>query len=376
MNKILTAATFVALLFSCTPEKEGIEKLIEERDQVQTQYEELGARLAELNAQLEKQDTAKRYILITTMPVKVAEFQHYFEVQGNIEADKNVMLYPEAGGVIRNILVDEGERVKKGQVLVDLDTEIIELQIKEVETSLELATTTYERQKRLWDQKIGSEMQYLQAKNQKETLETNLASLNAQLRKNRIVAPFDGVVDEIFPKMGELTSPQTQVLRLVNLDKVYIKADVSEAYLGKVKEGTEVEVYFPAFDETVEAKIEMTGNFINPNNRTFKITVNIDNKDNFVKPNLMAYVKIKDFEKENALIVPERLIQEMPNGGKFVYTSENESGVTVVNKKDIKTGLSYQNETMVLSGISSNDIIVDQGARSIKDSQTVKAINN
>lgn len=376
MNKIFAVTAILALMISCaSEEKEGVDKLVEERDQLQTQYDEIGAKLAALNAQIEKLDTTKRFMLITTLPVKVGDFQHFFEVQGNIEANKNVLLYPETGGVIRSILVEEGQKVKKGQVLVDLDTELIELQIKEVETSLDLATTTYERQKRLWDQNIGSEMQYLQAKNQKETLETNLASLKAQLRKNRIEAPFDGVIDEIFPKVGELTSPQTRVVRLVNLDKVYVKADVSEAYLGKVTKGTEVDVYFPAFGKSLKAEVDMTGNYINPNNRTFKINVNIDNKDNQVKPNLMAYVRIKDFEQKDGLIVPERLIQEMPDGGKFVYIAKSAKGVTTVHKTDIKTGLSYENETLVLSGITANDIIVDKGARSIKDSQKVQVLN-
>lgn len=375
MNKILTITAFTLVIFSCTPEKEGLDKLISERDALQTQFDEISNQLSALNAKIEALDTTKRHILITTIPVKQDNFTHFFEVQGNIEADKNVLLYPEMGGVIRNILVVEGQKVKKGDVLVDLDTELVELSIKEIETSLELATTTYERQKRLWDQKIGSEMQYLQAKNQKETLENNLASLKAQLRKNRVVAPFSGVIDEIFPKEGELTSPQTRILRLVNLDKVYVKADVSEAYLGKVAKGTEVEVFFPAFNKSIQAAIDMTGNFINPNNRTFKINVNIDNEDSFVKPNLMAYVKIKDFEQADGIIVPERLIQEMPNGSKFIYVAEKGTGVTKVSKTDIEIGLSYNNETLVISGLNANNILVDKGARSIKDGQTVQVSN-
>lgn len=374
MNKIFTITALTLVLFSCTPEKEGVEKLISDRDALQSEFDEIGAQLSELNAQIEALDTAKRHILITTLAVKQDNFTHFFEVQGNIEADKNVLLYPEMGGVIRRILVEEGQRVKKGAVLVDLDTELVELKIKEVENSLELSTTTYDRQKRLWDQKIGSEMQYLQAKNQKESLENNLASLKAQLRKNRVVAPFDGIIDEIFPKEGELTSPQTPMLRLVNLDKVYVKADVSESYLGKVQKGTEVEVFFPAFNKSVNAEVDMTGNFINPNNRTFKINVNIDNKDNFVKPNLMAYVKIKDFEQSNAIIVPERLIQEMPDGSKFIYVAGKSKGVTTVSKRDLKIGLSYKDETLVVSGLSASDVLVNKGARSIKDGQTVQVM--
>lgn len=374
MNRIVIIALIGVITFACKEEKVGLDKLKSNKELLQSQYAALGDEIAKLDAEIAKYDTVKRYVLVTTTPIESNTFVHFFEVQGAIEADKNVVLYPEIGGIIKGIRVREGERVQKGQVLIDLDIEVIELQIKEVESSLELAKTTYERQARLWDQKIGSEMQYLQAKNQKESLETNLATLNAQMRKNRIEAPFDGVVDEIWAKVGEMTSPMTEVVRLVNLDRVYIKADVSEAYLGKISKGTDVEVFFPAFDFSVSSTVDFLGNFINPNNRTFSIQVQVPNKENRIKPNLMAYVRIKDFEQKDALIIPDRLIQENPNGGKYVFVAKESKGVTSVEKKELKIGLSYKNKSMVIDGVDAATILVDKGARSIKDGQKVQVV--
>lgn len=375
MNKIITIALLAILAMACTTEKVGLEKLKSDREVLHREYAALGDEISQLDAEISKYDTTKRHVLITTTPVITNTFAHFFEVQGAIRADKNVILYPEFGGIIKRIKVNEGDRVQKGQVLMELDIELIQLQINDVKTGLDLAETTYQRQKRLWEQKIGSEMQYLQAKNQKETLENQLASLKAQMKKNSIVAPFAGVVDEIWPKEGELTSPMTQALRLVNLDEVHIKADVSEAYLGKVSRKTDVEIYFPAFDKTIKAQIDYLGNVINPNNRTFKIHVNVSNKENNIKPNLMAYVRVKDFEQENAIIVPDRLIQENPSGGKFVYVARARTGLTSVKKVMIKTGLTYLNNTLVTSGIEASSILVDKGARSVKDGQKVQVVN-
>lgn len=376
MNRIFTLVIISIIAFSCSEDKAGVDKLKEERAKLQATYDEIAGKLAELDAQISVYDTTKRLPLVTVVPFETKTFAHYFEVQGQIEADKNVILFPEMGGVIRKLLVKEGDRVTKGQVLVELDTELIDLKIKELKTNMELANTTYERQKRLWDQKIGSEMQYLQAKNQKETLENNLASLEAQLQKNLIIAPFSGIVDEIWPKVGELTSPQTTVLRLVNLDKVYIKADVSEAYIGKIKEGADVEINFPALGSKSKGKVDMIGNFINPNNRTFKVSITVPNKENYIKPNLLANVLIKDFEQEDAMVIPERLIQESPDGSKFIFVTQRENNATIAKKVKINVGLSYENETIVTEGLTASATLIDKGARSIKDNQAVQVIEN
>ncbi len=377
MNRILFFSIAILLAVSCKQEeKADLNSLKAKREALRQRIAGIEDSIAVLDQQIEKLDTNKRYTLITTVPVEEKTFQHFFEVQGVIEADKNVTLYPEMGGVVRSILVKEGQKVNKGQVLIDFDTELIRLQIKEVETNLELAQTAYDRQKRLWDKKIGSEMQYLQAKNQKETLEASLSTLKAQLRKNQITAPFSGIIDEIWPKLGELTSPQTRAIRLVNLDKVYLKADVSEAYLGKIDVGTDVEVYFPAFDTTAIAKVAMIGNYINPNNRTFQIQVNLENTQNHIKPNLMAYLRVKDFEQENAVVVPERLIQENPTGGKFLFVASDSKGVVKVSRIDVEVGQTYKSQTMVSQGLSANAVLVDKGARSIKDNQEVRIVNN
>lgn len=374
MNRILFLALLAILTFSCKKEQAGLDKLKADRALLHNQIVALDQKISMLDIEIAKFDTVKRPVLITTMPIESNHFEHFFEVQGTIEADKNVVLYPEIGGLIKYIHVKEGDKVRRGQKLVTLDSELIELQLKELETSLELSTTSYERQKRLWDQNIGSEMQYLQLKNQKESLENRIATLQAQKRKYRLAAPFTGVVDEIWSKTGEMTSPASQVLRLINLDNVYINADVSEAYLGKISEKSDVEVYFPSYGKIINAQVDFLGNYINPNNRTFRIQVNVPNEDNLIKPNLMAYLRIKDFEQAQAFILPDRLIQENPSGGKFVYIAKNKSGITTVYKKDIQIGLSYKNKTLIHAGVDSSTILVNKGARSIKDGQTVQVV--
>lgn len=379
-SRILILTIAASLFFACAPKEEtttdnSLSGLKAQRTQLQKEINGLNKQISDLDISIAKLDTAKRLALVTTLPVMEKQFDHFFEVQGIIEADKNVILYPEMGGTVRQISVREGQKVSKGEILVSLDTELIELQIKELQTNLELATTTFERQKRLWDQKIGSEMQFLQAKAQKESLETSVATLKAQLRKNRIVAPFSGIVDEIWPKIGELTSPASPVIRLVNLDKIYLSADVSESYIATVKKGTVVEVNFPAYDITVPAKVKMVGNFINPGNRTFKVTVDVENRDNMIKPNLMGYLKIRDFSVDSGIVVPQRLIQEDPNGNNFIYTVKNSKKKTTAYRKPVKVGPTYKKETLIISGITTGAILVDKGSRSIKNDQTVLVEN-
>lgn len=380
ITRNLIIALIATLMIACAPGKKQVEDeslagLKTKRADLQNSINALNREIEELDLKIEKLDTAKRLALVTTIPVMQKQFNHFFEVQGIIEADKNVTLFPEMGGTVRKILVKEGQKVNKGEALINLDTELIELQIKELKTNLALATTTFERQERLWNQKIGSEMQYLQAKTQKESLETSLASLEAQLRKNKVIAPFSGIVDEIWPKVGELTSPASPVVRLVNLDKVYISADVSESYISKVKKGTAVEVYFPAFEKHFPAEVNTVGNFINPGNRTFRVTINVDNTSNLIKPNLMAYVKIRDLSVDSALVVPQRLIQEDPNGNNFIYTVKDSKKKTTAYRIPVTTGKTYKKETLITSGISADAILVDKGSRSIKNNQTVLVEN-
>ena len=286
------------------------------------------------------------------------------------------MVVPEAMGSVKKIYKNEGDRVRKGETIMILDDAVIRNQIDEVRTQYALAKTGYERQKRLWDQKIGSEMAFLQAQTKKNALEKKLKTLQSQLAKFRVKAPISGTLDDLMTKEGEMAAPQKPVARVVNLDKVYAQADVSEKYLSKIKKGTPVVIDFPELNSSINAKISYVGNFIHPRNRTFKIRVNLNNKTGNLKPNLTGYIKIKDFEADKALVLPWSIVQQDREGNNFVFVlepaKEEGEGVYKVVKKVIKTGLDYKGKVVIENGIKAGDIIAGEAARGLSEGDLVR----
>lgn len=367
---LFIAATF---LISCGEEieKTSISELNSQKNTLLNQIDSLNQQLKIVEDKLSKLDTTRKLHVVTVLPVKNEIFKHYIEIQGVVQADKNIEIRPEMGGTVTAIYVKEGQKVAAGQTLIQLDDSAIKNSIAELTTQLNLAKTTFDRQKRLWDQKIGSEMQFLQAKAQKEGLENNLASLKTQAKKMKVIAPFSGIVDEVFPRIGELTSPQTPTVRLLNLDNVYIEADVTETYLPVVKIGTETILNFPSIGKEVESKISQIGNYINPDNRSFKARINIPNKDNTIKPNLLADLKIVDFKQEG-LVIPSTLVQKDQKGNDYVFTLKTENNENVVIKKLITISKEYNNEVFITEGLEATDTLIDKGARIVKAGDFVK----
>jgi len=373
MKNIYLVLIILFSIASCQKKEvisQDIQKLQEQRNALKIQMDSLGKKLKSINEQLSKLDKSKKLQVVTTLPVKKGIFKHFIEIQGTVKADKNIEIRPEMGGIVKAIYVKEGQRVSKGQTLVQLDDATVTNSIVQLNTQLSLAKTTFERQERLWKQKIGSEMQFLQAKAQKENLENNLASLRTQARKMKIIAPFSGVVDEIFPKNGELTSPQMPVVRLLNLNKVYVEAEVTETYLPVIKIGTETNIYFPSINKKVDAKIAQIGNFINPNNRSFKTRINISNKDKLIKPNLLADLKILDFKAEG-ISIPSTLVQQDQNGDNYVFVINTANKENKVEKKIITIGSEYNQEIFIPKGLTENDTLVNEGARLVKAGEIV-----
>ena len=237
-----------------------------------------------------------------------------------------------------------------------------------------MATTTYERQARLWEQKIGSEIQFLQIKSQKEGLENSLNSLKAQARKMKIIAPFSGTIDQVFAKTGELISPQTPFLRLVNLDNVYIESEITETYLKSISKGTMALLSFSSIDISFEANITQVGNFINPSNRSFKTRIDVKNNNNELKANLLADIKINDFNA-SGIVIPSKVIQKDRNGKTFVYTLEAEEANYKVIKTFVKDSNSYNNFSYISEGLNSKSTLVDKGARLVKNGDIVKLVD-
>ena len=363
----------ISLMLCCGKTSKQSTSLLElnsdKRDLIQ-QIDSLSSLLKSVELNISKLDTNKRLTRVTALKSEEKMFQHFIEVQGSVEADQSVELYPESSGNITKIFVREGQSISKGRPLVQIDNSILESSKVELQTQLDLAATTFERQKRLWNQNIGSEIQYLQAKAKKEGLENSLESLKSQAKKLKITAPFSGTVDEVFAKTGGLANPMFPALRLINLDQIHVESEVTETYLKYIKKGTEVELYFPSIDKKINTKVDQVGNYINPNNRSFKVRMNVNNTDGTLKANLLADVKISDF-KEVGIIIPSNLIQKDRMNKPFVYTLVKDDKFFRVKKSYILEKMSYENESFIYEGLEADALIVDKGSRLVKGDETV-----
>jgi len=367
LTLVLSCDTAVKESQSLTDLKTKKAGLIEKMDRI-------GAELKDVEMAISELDTLKKLMTVTSYKAEIKDFNHYIEVQGTVKADQTIELHAEMGGTVTAILVKEGQNVSKGQILATLDSDVIDNSVLQLNTQLALATTTYERQARLWEQNIGSEIQYLQAKAQKEGLENSMKSLKAQARKMKVIAPFSGIIDQIFAKTGEMTSPQMPFLRLVNLNNVYVESEVTETYLKSIKKGTEVLLNFSSIGISVEASISQVGNFINPNNRSFKTRIDLKNPNNELKANLLADIKINDF-KANGIVIPSRLVQKDRNDKTFVYTIEPKENNHSVVKTYVTEAMSYDNLSFISEGLSENSILVDKGARLVNNNEDVKLVH-
>lgn len=378
----------VLLLASCggDPTRKSADDLITEgnleairakRSEVKLKQTEIQDELKKLDAAIKKLDTTDNSSLVTTHTVSDTLFRHYIELQGNVETKQNVIVYPEYQGTLTRVLVKEGDRVRKGQTLARIDDGGLGSQVSQLEVQEQLAKTTFERQKRLWEQKIGSEIQYLNAKANYESSQNAVNQIKSQLGKTYIRAPFSGVIDDVITDQGTVVSPGQGVFRIVNLKDMYIKADVPERYLSSVVRGKEVSIEIPMLGETITSEVRQTGNYINPNNRSFSIEVDVPNKSGNVKPNLTARVKINDYSSENAILIPLNVISENAQNQQYVYKAiaGEDKNKAVAKQEIITTGKTQGDLIEVLDGLVEGDAIIVEGARTVKDGQEVKILN-
>ena len=294
-------------------------------------------------------------------------FEHFIEVTGNLEAEEYAFISPEMNGQIKKIYVDEGESVKQGQLLVALNTAMIESSIREVKSGLALTTKLFEKQQELWEQNIGSEIQYLQAKNTKESAEARLATLEVQLDMSQVRAPFSGLVESIMLKEGELAAPGMHVIELVNLDKLKLYGSISERYISSIQKGDLVGIHFPdARDIGLNIPIYRVGNVIDDKSRTFRIEMKLPNHDRKLKPNMYTTIKVKDFSTDTASIVPAVAIKQDIQGN-YIYLAVEEGGQLKARKKYITMGLSYNDLTMISEGVSPGDRVIVKGFSQVSD---------
>ena len=387
MKKIITLILLSTLLIACGKQEDKISvaTLIENgdvaamqkrRDALATEQLVINNEIKELNNKLKELSPEGKLPLITAITAKEESFNHFIELQGSVETDQNIVITPEMGGVLQRVYVKEGQKVSKGQILAAIDDGGMSQQLAQMQVQADLAKTTFERQERLWNQKIGSEIQYLQAKSGYEGQLKAINSMKQQIGKATVRAPFSGTIDDVITEQGSVVAPgQSQLMRIVSLNNMYVKTDVPETYITDVVKGKDVELFFPVLGKTINAKVGQTGNYINPNNRTFNVEITIPNKDKMIKPNLTARLKINDYTNEKAIMIPQSIISENSEGEQFVYklTTTSDKKATA-HRVIIKTGKTQGDVIEVLEGLTDGDQLIEEGARSVKDGQEVKII--
>ncbi len=387
MNKYLLLSLWASLsLLSCQEKKQTVEEVIASNDLEQLrakraaigdQHQALSQDLGALDRAIGKLDQNEKLSLVTALVIAPEVFEHYLQVQADVATKQNIVLFPQFSGQLQTLHVAVGDQVKKGDRLATLDDNGMAQQLNQLMVQEALAKTTFERQEKLWNQNIGSELQYLQAKAQYEAQRSLTQQVSQQLEKSKIVAPFDGTIDAVLAEAGMVVNAgMSPVFRLVNLDNMYLKADVPEGYLKDVVSGKKVIVNFPVLDLEVPSTIRSVGRYINPDNRTFSIEVDLPNNKTQIKPNLTAQININDYTNDQALLVPQSVISENAAGEQYVYTTlyDKDRDQSVAKKRIVVTGKTEGDFVEIIQGIQPGDTVIAEGARSVKDGQPVSIL--
>jgi len=367
-NISLFLVTLLFLLASCG--NENTSKTEQKIINYQKQVTAINKKIDRLQQKLNRRNknkviTTGRKVTVNVRKLQPAVFNHYFDASAEIESVHEAYVSPEVNGQVEKIFVTAGDRVKKGQLLAQLNSDIMQDNIRELKTSLELASYTYEKQKALWKKKIGSELQYLQAKTNYESLRNKLNTLQTQYQRSFITSPIDGYVDAIDLKVGEMAIPGQRFFHVVNLSRLYVNAQISEAYLPIIHEGDAVEVRFSAFPSIVlYKKVYRIGKVINKQSRTFKLQLKINNPKQLLRPNLLAIIRIKDYTNLKAIVVPSFVVREDIQGD-YLYVVTTENGQKIARKRYVKTGKSFKKKTEVIGGLKAGETIITQGYNNV-----------
>jgi RND family efflux transporter MFP subunit len=387
MNKIYTLLLIIIISGCNSSRNASIESLIElgDLEELKKRKKEyvdamntMKVELNDINNGISLLDENERLTLVSKYEIQQTIFNTYIEAQANLKTRKNVLILPEFQGTLEKVFVSEGQKVKKGQLLAEINDSGLNEQYEQMIIQAEFAKENFERTQRLWDNNIGSEMQYLKSKTDYEASKKMVDQMKDRLLKTKIYAPFDGEIDEIISNVGSNLIPGvSQILRLVNLDIIYAESFVSEKYISFIGEGTEAIVQIPLLNMEYRSSVNQTGNFINPSNRTFRIEVPVENFDNRIKQNLDAKIKINIYKKDDAIVIPLRIVREDALGKNFVYvmSKDNKEGVYLTSKQFITLGNKSEDKVEVTEGLALGDIVVLEGAYSVEDSQRVKLID-
>ena len=375
-----------SLIFSCQSENKSIEEVIKsndidliklKREEITKKQQILYKEINLIDVKLDELENNSKYPIVSTVSIIGETFKHYVELQGDVKSDKIISIYPEFSGIINKIYVKSGQNVKEGQVLATIDDGGLKQQLSQLEITYNLAKTTYERQERLWNQKIGSEIQYLESKSMFEAQNKAIEQLNKQLDKTIIKAPFQGVIDNVIAKEGEVVYPaRSNLMLLVNMDEMFIESNVPENYINSITVGKDITIEAPMLNITLKSKIRLVANFINPLNRTYRIEADIPENNYKIKPNLNVKIKVNDYTNEEAVLIKLNYINIDGNNDEYVYKIIKKEGKTYASKTIIQTGENNGNYVEVIKGLSINDEVVSEGARKLTNNSVVKIINN
>ena len=386
MKKFFLNLSIIFIVSCGSKNSKSIEEILASTDytliqkkkgEIKTQINDLKVELNKLDNVLQKMDTDKNLFLVSAIKLKPRNFSHYLNFQGSLDTDKNVVIYPELPGLLKNIYVKQGDKVKKGQLIAKISDNGLTDQLEQLKLQRDLARTTFERQQKLWDQKIGSEIQYLQAKTNFKSLEKKISQMKDQEGKTRILAPFDGTIDDIIADVGSNLAPGlTPILRIINIEEMKVVAEIPEIHIPYIKKNKNVKIYVPILDKQILGNISSVGNFINPNNRSFSIEIKLFNESYELKPNMTVSLEINDYQNENAILIPSKDILEDEEGNFYVYKLVSDSNDSYKsNKIMILKGKSYNNMTEIKTGLKEDDLIINDGLRQVEDGQIVKVIS-
>ena len=388
MKKIIYPLSLILLFITCSQqstessdkslvEDNDLAELITKRTYYTKQINDLSLELENINSAIDALGGTEKRQLITAFKSKKQPFEHQLEVQANIKTRQNVLIYPEFAGRLIKLKVEEGQKVKKGTLLAIIEDAGLKDQLDQIKLQLDLTKTTFERTKRLWDQKIGSEMMYLEAQTRYKAARKQVSQIRQQLAKTKIYAPFSGVIDEIPARLGSNLIPGvTPVLRIVNLNSMFAESDVPENYLPNISKGSKATVTIPALNLVQKTQVHQTGNFISATNRTFRVEARLENPEGIIKPNLNARLSIIDYYNPEAIMIPLRVIRENANGQPYVFilsNPEKDNGYTT-EKRMIVLGKSREEMIEILEGVTIDELIADEGVSLLVSNQKVKRI--
>ncbi len=384
MKKIFIIVS--SLIFSCESENKSVSEVIAsnnieliklKREEINNKQQEIYKKLNLIDLKLNELENNSKNPIVSTSRIIKQDFNHYVELQGDVKSEKIISIYPEFSGIVNEIFVKSGESVDKGQILATIDDGGLKQQLSQLQITYNLAKTTYERQERLWGQKIGSEIQYLESKSMFEAQSKAIEQLTKQLNKTIIKAPFSGIIDNVIVKKGEVVYPgRSNLMLLVNMQEMYVESKVPENYINSITKGKDVVIEAPMLNIALKSKIRLVANYINPLNRTYRIEAEIPKNNYKIKPNLNVKLKVNDYTSEDAILIMLNHINIDSNNDEYVYKIINKDGKNYALKTIIETGKNNGNFIEVLKGLTENDEIVSEGARKITNNSEVKIINN